>query len=216
MIWGFSALAYLKLRTHMHILPSSSPVFTNRAPALFGACCLTVAVCLSGCASKNPLIDIPATRTTAATTTPSAETKPATAVAAAETSPATGTHANTSTHTEVAAPTGFKRALWFFSPYRFNIQQGNFISQEMVTQLKQGMTRDQVRFLLGTALISDVFHADRWDYLFRLQKGNGAIDSSRVSIFFKDGKMTHFEGGDLPTEQDYITRIAGPAIGKKK
>ena len=49
------------------------------------------------------------------------------------------------------------------TPYRIEIQQGNFVSQEMVSQLKPGMSKDQVRFVLGTPLITDSFHADRWD-----------------------------------------------------
>ena len=51
-----------------------------------------------------------------------------------------------------------------FSPYRPDIQQGNFVSQEMLAQLKVGQTREQVLFILGTPLLTDIFHADRWDY----------------------------------------------------
>lgn len=102
----------------------------------------------------------------------------------------------------------------FFKPYRIDIQQGNFVSKEMVAQLRPGMTRDQVRFVLGTPLLTDVFHTDRWDYEFRLAKGNGEIMSSRVSVFFKDNLMDHYEGGnDLPTEQEYLSLIAGSKKG---
>ena len=59
------------------------------------------------------------------------------------------------------------------TPYRMVIQQGNFISQEMVSQLKPGMTREQVRFILGTPLVTDIFHADRWDYVFFRELPNG-------------------------------------------
>src|SRR2546427_5764714 len=52
------------------------------------------------------------------------------------------------------------------TPYRMEIQQGNYITQEMVAQLKLGLTRDQVRFVLGTPLVSDIFHEERWDYVF--------------------------------------------------
>ena len=51
-------------------------------------------------------------------------------------------------------------------PYRIEIQQGNFISQDMVAQLKPGMSKEQVRLALGTPLLNDIFHADRWDYVF--------------------------------------------------
>ena len=100
--------------------------------------------------------------------------------------------------------------LGFLSVHQINIQQGNFISQEMMAQLKEGMTADQVRFVLGTPLLNDLFHAERWDYPFRLQKTNGEIITSHVTVFFKDQKVTRFEGGNLPTEKDYIARIATP------
>jgi len=94
--------------------------------------------------------------------------------------------------------------------YRPDIQQGNFISKEMVAQLKVGMTPEQVRFVLGTPLLTDLFHETRWDYPFRIRKGDGEITSSRVIVFFKEGRVSHFEGGDLPEENDYLLRIAAP------
>jgi outer membrane protein assembly factor BamE len=107
--------------------------------------------------------------------------------------------------------TKLQKFMWFFSPYRPDIQQGNFVSQEMLAQLKVGMTRDQVKFLLGTPLMADVFHGDRWDYPFRLARGNGELTTSAVAVFFDaDGKVVRWEGGNLPTEQEYIARIAGP------
>jgi outer membrane protein assembly factor BamE len=113
--------------------------------------------------------------------------------------------------------TKLQRFMWFFSPYRPDIQQGNFVSEEMLAQLKVGMTQDQVRFIFGTALLTDPFHGNRWDYAFRLAKGNGEITTSRVIVFFdKDGKVERWEGGNLPTEKEYIARIAGPAPSAKK
>ncbi len=86
----------------------------------------------------------------------------------------------------------------------------------MMTQLKEGMTQDQVRFVLGTPLLNDLFHAERWDYPFRLQKANGEIITSHVVVFFKDKKVTRFEGGNLPTEKDYLARIATPIPAVQK
>jgi outer membrane protein assembly factor BamE len=80
----------------------------------------------------------------------------------------------------------------------------------MVAQLRVGMTPEQVRFVLGTPLLNDLFHETRWDYPFRLIKGDGDITSSRVVVFFKEGRVSHFEGGDLPDEKDYLRRIAAP------
>ena len=94
--------------------------------------------------------------------------------------------------------------------YRPDVQQGNFVSKEMVSQLKVGMTPEQVRFVLGTPLVSDIFHGERWDYPFRMRKGDGQVTTSHVSVFFKDGRVDRFEGGDLPDEKDYLKRLAAP------
>jgi outer membrane protein assembly factor BamE len=106
--------------------------------------------------------------------------------------------------------TKLQKFLWIFSPYRPDIQQGNFVSAEMLSQLKVGQTREQVRFLLGTPLLLDMFHADRWDFPFYLTRGNGELTTSRVTVFFKGDVVERFEGGNLPTEREYIARIAGP------
>ncbi|NMM25927.1 MAG: outer membrane protein assembly factor BamE [Glaciimonas sp.] len=115
------------------------------------------------------------------------------------------------TGTRISGPTGMARVLGVFSPYRIDVQQGNFVSKEMIAQLKEGMTHDQVRFVLGTPMLSDIFHDDRWYYPFRIQKGNGEVTASRVTVYFKDNLVERFEGGDLPTEEDYLSRIAGSA-----
>jgi len=57
----------------------------------------------------------------------------------------------------------------YLSPYRIDVRQGNFVTQEMVAQLKPGLTRDQVRFILGSPLVADMFHVDRWDYVYRFR-----------------------------------------------
>ncbi len=218
----------------MHMLPS----YFNRTPAIAGTFCLLLATALTGCASKNPLMEeptpvaakakpaaAPVAQTPAAT--PVAEQKDAPASATASATPVVPAATQASTEAPVAATaapvaaragtsTGVQtkqanRFLGIFRPYRPDIQQGNFVSQEMVAQLKPGMTQDQVVFLLGTPLLTDVFHADRWDYAFRLQKGNGEITTSRVTVFFKDKLVSSFEGGDLPTEKDYLERIADKA-----
>jgi len=216
----------------MQMLPRHS----NRAPLLAGTFCLVLASVLTGCASKNPLIDEPAPVAAAAKPAAKPASQPAVAASeekvAAEAAPAAAETAATTATTEAkpavvaaapaAATSGVqvkreKRFLGIFSPYRPDIQQGNFVSQEMVAQLKEGMTQDQVIFLLGTPLLTDVFHADRWDYAFRMQKGNGEITSSRVTVHFKDKLVSSFEGGgDLPTEKDYLARIADKAKAANK
>jgi outer membrane protein assembly factor BamE len=129
----------------------------------------------------------------------------------------TGVTLDASKGAQTTTITPLQKFMWFFSPYRPDIQQGNFVSEEMLTQLKVGMTREQVRFIFGTALLADPFHGNRWDYAFRMAKGNGEITTSRVIVFFDaDGKVARWEGGNLPTEKEYIARIAGPAPKIKK
>ena len=85
------------------------------------------------------------------------------------------------------------------TPHRIEIQQGNFVSQEMVSQLKLGMSKDQVRFVLGTPLITDGFHANRWDYVFRRQKVNSSeLEHRKLAVFFEEGKLKRIEGDVTP------------------
>lgn len=175
------------------------------APALKALLAVAIAASVVGCASKNPLMD--GAGISSSTTTP-VQSAPIAASATSEAAAGSGA--------QTTGPTGARRFLGFISPYRVTIQQGNFVSSEMVANLKEGMTRDQVRFALGTPLLTDMFHADRWDYVFRLTRGNGELTKSRVTVFFKDDKLARFEGGDLPTENDYIARIAGSIPIKKK
>lgn len=75
--------------------------------------------------------------------------------------------------------------------YKANIAQGNLIKEEDIAQLEIGMTRNQVRFLLGTPMIDDPFHADRWDYIYYLKIGRRqAIAKRWVSVIFEDGAVT--------------------------
>lgn len=74
------------------------------------------------------------------------------------------------------------------------------VTQEMVAQLKPGMTKDQVRFALGTPLVADVFHADRWDYIYRFKPGRGDVQQRRVTVFFEDGRLARLTGDVVATE----------------
>jgi len=176
---------------------------------------LALAACLAGCASKNPLMEEPAS-VSAPAARPAQQAEAAGAQAKPDASSAASASGVTAT-----GPTGVQRFLGVFSPYKIDIQQGNFISREMVAQLREGMqrpegvTREQVRFVLGTPLLTDMFHADRWDYPFRLKKRNGEVISSHVTVFFKDNRLADIDGGTLPTEQEYLAFIAGSAPGNK-
>jgi outer membrane protein assembly factor BamE len=79
-------------------------------------------------------------------------------------------------------------------PYRMEIQQGNFVSQEMVSQLKPGMSKEQVRFVLGTPLLTDVFHPDRWDYVYTRDPRDGTKEQRRLAVYFNDGRLVRVDG----------------------
>ena len=89
------------------------------------------------------------------------------------------------------------------TPYKPEIQQGNYVSQEMMAQIKPGMTREQVRFILGTPLLTDIFHGDRWDYVYWREAVNGRREERRVALFFVDGKLDRMQGD-----------IVSPAAGR--
>lgn len=80
------------------------------------------------------------------------------------------------------------------TPYKIEIQQGNFISQEMVAQLKPGMSKEQVRLALGTPLLTDIFHADRWDYVYLREKAGAKREQRKLTVFFEDGRLTRVDG----------------------
>jgi len=82
--------------------------------------------------------------------------------------------------------------------YRINVEQGNVVTEEMVDQLEVGMTRRQVRFVMGTPLIEDTFNADQWDYRYYLRNGDDTIKESRLTVRFEGDELIAIEGTDLP------------------
>jgi outer membrane protein assembly factor BamE len=83
--------------------------------------------------------------------------------------------------------------------YRMNIQQGNFLEGRTVDQLQVGMTRSQVRYLLGTPMVPDAFDKARWDYLYYFKKGRLKRPEERhLIVFFKEDKVEHFERNNIP------------------
>ena len=80
------------------------------------------------------------------------------------------------------------------TPYKVEIQQGNFVSQEMVAQLKPGMSKEQVRFVLGTPLLTDIFHAERWDYVYWRETPEGKREQRRLAVHFSDGRLARLDG----------------------
>jgi outer membrane protein assembly factor BamE len=93
--------------------------------------------------------------------------------------------------------------------YRINIQQGNFLDQTAVEQVKAGMTRSQVRYLLGTPMVADSFNKERWDYIYYLKKGrNSHVDSRRVTVYFDGDKVAKL---DKPTAEEAAKQDASAA-----
>ena len=85
--------------------------------------------------------------------------------------------------------------------YKIDVQQGNVLTQEMVAQLKPGQTKDQVRFILGSPVLTDMFHANRWDYVYRMQKGNGEVEMRKFSTFFDgNGRLARVSGDVLAAQ----------------
>ncbi|MFT4069474.1 outer membrane protein assembly factor BamE [Paraburkholderia sp.] len=103
------------------------------------------------------------------------------------------------------------------TPYRITVVQGNFVSQEMADQMKVGMSRAQVRQLLGTPLLTDMFHANRWDYVFYFKRGSTSIVQQRdFVVFFSGDLVTHWTGGeDLPTNLELLAEIDGDRRGRR-
>ena len=82
--------------------------------------------------------------------------------------------------------------------HKIDIQQGNVISQAMIDQLKPGMTKNQVKFIMGTPLIADTFNQNRWDYFYGLKPAEGEEVRERMVIFFKDDKLHTLRGDYMP------------------
>jgi outer membrane protein assembly factor BamE len=103
------------------------------------------------------------------------------------------------------------------TPYRITVVQGNFVSAEQAAQLQAGMTRDQVRALLGTPLLTDIFHADRWDYIFYFKRGfKDVVQERDLVLNFSGDTLASWTGGDnLPSEQDLLSDIDGDKHHKK-
>ena len=102
------------------------------------------------------------------------------------------------------------RAIRKVTPYRVEVVQGNFVSKEQVQALRVGMSRNQVKDILGTPLIASVFHSNRWDYAFTIERKGTQAQQRQLSVYFKDDAYVRYEGDDLPSESEFAERIAVP------
>ena len=93
------------------------------------------------------------------------------------------------------------------TPYKVEVQQGNFVSKEQVQALQAGMTRQQVREILGTPLLVDVFHLDRWDYVFTLRRQGIEPQQRRLTVFFNGEALNRVEGDAMPSEEEFVEML---------
>ena len=96
----------------------------------------------------------------------------------------------------------------WITPYKVDVIQGNFVAKEQVEQLQPGMSRDQVKAVLGTPLMASLFHADRWDYVFTLKRQGIEPQSFKYTVFFKGDQLERFSGDAMPSEAEFISTLS--------
>jgi outer membrane protein assembly factor BamE len=110
-----------------------------------------------------------------------------------------------------------QRVAQSITPYRITIVQGNFVSAEAAAQMKVGMSRAEVKQLLGTPLLTDMFHANRWDYVFYFKRGSTSVVQQRdFVVMFEGDRVASWSGGeDLPSNLELLAEIDGDKSGKR-
>lgn len=108
-----------------------------------------------------------------------------------------------------------QRVVGSIAPYKVEVVQGNFVSREQVSALRPGMSRLQVRDILGTPLVTSVFHADRWDYVFTIKRDGVQSQVRRLAVFFKGDVLDRFEGDEMPTEAEFVATLDNKRKGAK-
>ena len=98
--------------------------------------------------------------------------------------------------------------LGVITPYRVEVVQGNVVTKEQAALIKPGMSRSQVRDLLGSPLLADIFHADRWDYVFTIRRRGAEPQQRNVMVLFQDDKVSKFEAAELPSEREFVNALS--------
>ena len=93
------------------------------------------------------------------------------------------------------------------SPYRNDVVQGNFVSREQVEALQPGMGRQQVRDILGTPLLTSLFHEDRWEYVFVLKRPGVDAQTRKLTVYFKGDALERHEGDEMPSESEFVASL---------
>ena len=94
-----------------------------------------------------------------------------------------------------------------FLPYRVEVVQGNVVTREQIARIVPGLSRAQVREILGSPLVTDIFHADRWDYVFMLNRPGAPVYKRSVVVIFEGDKLARVEAPELPTDSEFIDSI---------
>ncbi len=95
-----------------------------------------------------------------------------------------------------------------FGVYKLDINQGNYITQDQVDKLKVGQSRQQVRTILGTPLVTDIFHDNRWDYVYEFTRQGHVTEHRKFAVFFNEDKLARWEGDEMPTSAVEANRAA--------
>ena len=101
------------------------------------------------------------------------------------------------------------------TPYRMDIVQGNVVTKEQVALIKPGMPRAQVRDILGSPMLTDPFHGDRWDYVFTIRRPGTEAQRRVVVAYFNGDALDRLEAPDLPGEREFVASISKPASSAK-
>lgn len=104
--------------------------------------------------------------------------------------------------------------LGVITPYRIEVVQGNALTREQVAQVKPGMNRNQVRDILGSPLLADIFHNDRWDYMFTIRRQGADPQRRSVVVLFEGDQLKSIDAGELPSEREFIAAISTAEPGR--
>lgn len=99
------------------------------------------------------------------------------------------------------------KVLGFVTPYKVEVVQGNVITSEQAALIKPGQTRAQVRDILGSPLLTDVFHADRWDYIFTIRRQGAQPQRRQVTVLFEGDSLKSIDAPELPAEREFVESI---------
>lgn len=117
--------------------------------------------------------------------------------------------------TGLVAGCSFDSVVGVVDPYRIDVRQGNYVDQEMLSQLRRGMSRDQVRYVLGSPLVVDMFRKDRWDYVYSLRSGRSEAEQRVISVYFEGDVLDRVEGDVEGGQPSTVAEGAAVSAGSR-